>query len=175
MAKKKKFQIDSEIDDVSSLPKSRSQKKRDSLALKDLGAELTKLSAGQLKHIPLNEDLQEAFKLMAKITDHEGRRRHLQYIGKLMRECDPLPIQEALAKLQAGHTVDNALLHHAERLRTALLTADSKEVATILAPWPEAAEELHTLILTAKAEQNPESQGAKRAIFRKLRELLSEK
>ncbi len=171
MAKKKKFQLDFDAEGVAEEPKSRSQKKRDSLALQDIGDALIKLAPGQLAKLPLNEDLREALKLMGRITDNEGRRRQRQYIGKLMRECDPAPIQEALQVLQQGHNADSAILHHAERLREALLEADTAEQDRILAPWPQAKTDVLKLIVQAKAESSPK---AKRELFRKLRALLEQ-
>ncbi len=171
MAKKNTYQLDMDGPEFEEAPKSRSQKKRDSHALKDIGVELAKLTSGQLKKLPLNEDLQEALKVMAKITDKEGRRRQQQYIGKLMRECDPAPIQEALVKLKQGHNDDTALLHHAERLREALLSANDAEVQDLLKKWPDAAPELQNLISRAKSEISPE---AKRTLFKKLKALLAE-
>ncbi len=172
MKKKKKFQLDMDAPESTEIAKSRSQKKRDSSALKDMGAELIKLSAGQRKNLPLNDDLKEALKIMDKITDHEGRRRQKQYIGKLMRECDVQPIQEALERMQQGHSTDNALLQHAERLRETLLSEDTAEAERILTQWPEAEAELRAIVAKAKGPLNPETQGAKRTLFRKLRELL---
>ncbi len=169
MARKNRYQLDMDGPEFEEAPKSRSQKKRDSHALKDIGVELAQLTAGQLKKLPLNEDLQEALKVMAKITDKEGRRRQQQYIGKLMRECDPSPIMDALTKLKQGHSDDTAVLHHAERLREALLNASEAEVHDIVKKWPEAEEELRTLVHRAKTELSPE---AKRVLFRKLKTLL---
>ncbi len=169
MAKKKKFQLDFDVEQGDDAPKSRSQKKRDSLALQDIGDALIALAPAQVRKMPLNEDLQEALKLMSRINDNEGRRRQRQYIGKLMRQCDPAPIQEALQALLQGHSTDTAILHHAERLREALLTADAQEQERILHPWPEAKAQVQQLIVQAKTESSPR---AKRELFRKLRDLL---
>ncbi len=171
MARKNRYQLDIDGPEFEEAPKSRSQKKRDSHALKDIGAELAQLTPGQLKKLPLGEDLQEALRVMAKITDKEGRRRQGQYIGKLMRECDPAPIQEALVKLKQGHNEDTALLRHAERLREALLVATEAEAKEITHAWPEAQQELLKLVERAKSELSPE---AKRTLFRKLKTLLAE-
>ncbi len=171
MARHKRYQLDMDGPEFEEAPKSRSQKKRDSHALKDIGAELAKLTPGQIKKLPLNEDLLEALKVMAKITDKEGRRRQGQYIGKLMRECDPAPILDALEKLKQGHNEDTALLHHAERLREALLTAPEAQVKEIISAWPEAQQELLKLVDRAKSELSPE---VKRTLFKKLKSLLAQ-
>ncbi len=171
MARKKRYQLDIDGPEFEEAPKSRSQKKRDSHALKDIGAELAKLTPGQLKKLPLNEDLQAALKEMARITDKEGRRRQGQYIGKLMRECDPSPILEALNKLQQGHSEDTALLHHAERLREVLLTAPEAHIKELTSKWPDDQVELLKLVERSKSELSPE---AKRSLFKKLKSLLAE-
>src|SRR5258705_5958150 len=62
---------------------SKSQRKRDMAALQDLGAELVTLNADQLAQIELPERLYEAIVAAQRIRDFEGRRRQLQFIGKL--------------------------------------------------------------------------------------------
>ena len=169
MARKKRYQWDVEAEEGVGEAPSRSQKKRDSTALQALGEELAALPVARLGKLPLTPDLDEALRLMARLTDREGKRRQLQYIGRLMRECDAEPLRAALEQLHKGHTEDTAAFHHAERVREALLSADKAEQDRLLAPWPEAAEELRALIARAKTENAPH---AKRALFRKLRELV---
>ena len=59
-----------------------------------------------------------------RITAHEGRRRQMQYIGKLMRRTDPEPLREAVAAMQLGHAKDALALHDAERWRAELIASD---------------------------------------------------
>ncbi len=165
MARKKIYQWDTDTQDTDAIKPSRSQKKRDSTALQELGDMLIDLPLARAVTMPITPDLEEALRLMARITNKEGRRRQRQYIGKLMRECDAEPIREALAYIHQGHSVDTARFHHVERLRTALLTADATEEAHLLQSWPHATEELHALLVQARQEENPH---AKRALFRKL-------
>jgi ribosome-associated protein len=70
------------------IPKSKSQRKREMIALQKLGEDLTGLTLHQLNKIPLDDELREAILLAKSITSHEGHRRQLQYIGKLMRKRD---------------------------------------------------------------------------------------
>lgn len=170
MARKKRYQWDTEAGDALEATPSRSQKKRDSTALQALGEELAKLSLPRLEKLPLTPDLDEALRLLARIKGHEGRRRQMQYVGRLMRECDADAIREALDQLNQGQVQDNAAFHHAERLREALLQASAAELDTLLAPWPEQVEELRELIRAAKHESGPPH--GKRALFRRLRELI---
>ena len=168
MAKKNKYQWDVGNEDGDDARPSRSQKKRDSTALQALGQELVKLPLSRLASLPLTADLDEGLRLMARLTDKEGRRRQMQYIGRLMRECDADPIREALERLQQGHSADTAQFHHVERLREALLAADAKEEQRLLSAWPHMADELHALVLKARREGTPH---ARRELFRKLKSL----
>ena len=52
---------------------------------------------------------------------HEGRRRQMQYIGKLMRQADVEPMREAVAAMQLGRAQGPLALHQAERWRAELL------------------------------------------------------
>lgn len=66
---------------------SRSQKKRDSSQLQKIGEELADLAPAKLAKLPLTQDLENAFAEYRKISNKEAKRRHLQYIGRLMREA----------------------------------------------------------------------------------------
>ncbi len=92
MPRKKSYQY-KENDQSEEMIISRSQKKRDSTALQELGEELAKLPATKLAKLPLTEDLEIAFSDYRRSTNREAKRRLLQYIGRLMREAQ----EEALA------------------------------------------------------------------------------
>jgi ribosome-associated protein len=83
---------------------SKSQRKREALALQDLGETLVDLKPAQLEKIPLPEKLREAVLAARQMTQRGARKRQLQYIGRLMREIDPEPIRTALglAKPERG-------------------------------------------------------------------------
>jgi ribosome-associated protein len=152
-------------------PISRSQRKRDSSALQKLAEVLTRLAPGQWQKLPLTPDLLEALHLWRRISDHEGRRRQLQYLGRLMREADAAAIEAALSVLRDGNTKENILLRHTERLREALIQAKQSERKKLLAQWPEAEEELRRLLDAIRLDSGPARRGAYRALFRRLREL----
>ncbi len=85
MPRKKSYQYQ-ENDLTEDFVISRSQKKRDSTALQDIGTELTKLPNSKLAKLPLGEDLKTAIADYQKNKNREAKRRLLQYIGRLMRE-----------------------------------------------------------------------------------------
>lgn len=146
MPRKKQYQwkISDEAEGVDSLPPSRSEKKRQSLALQNMGEELTRLGPQEVKNLDLPADLREALQLYARIGDHEGRRRQMQFIGRVMREIDPAPIRTMLDARREVSAAATAALHKAEQWRDRLLTADEAELAelvdTLLAARPKAAQ-----------------------------------
>ncbi|MFG6413747.1 ribosome biogenesis factor YjgA [Roseateles sp. DC23W] len=103
---------------------SKSQLKRDSTALQKLGDDLLALPESRWEPLSLPEILYDALKAAKKITNFEGKRRQMQYIGKLMRRVDPEPIREAVAAFKLGHAQDSLKLHQSERWRERLLASD---------------------------------------------------
>ena len=150
---------------------SRSQRKRDSRALQELAEKITRLAPGQWHNLPLTPELLEALHMWRRIGDREGRRRQLQYLGRLMREADATAIASSLAILRDGKTQETHLLQHTERLREALIRADRSEREKQLAQWAEAREELNSLLDAIRLDNGPPARRAYRDLFRRLREL----
>ncbi len=85
---------DSDEQDLPERP-SKSQKKRDAHALQALGKELVALSAEQLKRIDMPDNLRIAIAEAQRTRSHEGLRRQMQYVGKVMRGVDTGPDSRA--------------------------------------------------------------------------------
>jgi ribosome-associated protein len=68
---------------------SRSAKKRHSLALQEAGEKLTRLAQAEIRRLGLPPELEEALIQYAGIRGREAKRRHIQFIGRLMRELTP--------------------------------------------------------------------------------------
>ncbi len=116
--------------------------------------------------------LREAVLEAQRIRSREGRRRQLQYIGRLMREVDTEAIAARLAYLKGESDAARAEFHALERWRTRLL-ADEAALADWLAAYPASdVQRLRQLIRNARREA---AQGraphASRALFRLLREI----
>ena len=133
MPRKNQYQWKSDDGDgFDGLPPSRSEKKRQSIAPQNMGEELTRLGPQEVKNLDLPADLKEALQLYARIGDHEGRRRQMQFIGRVMREIDPAPIRAMLDARREVSAAATATLHQAEQWRDRLLTADQKELASLV-------------------------------------------
>jgi ribosome-associated protein len=156
---------------------SKSQLKRDSLALQKLGEELIAEPRDRVKRVPMPEDVRDAILECQLIKDHEGRRRQLQYVGKKMRtlNADELAvIQRTIDSWKGASKADTAAMHALERRRDKLLTDDAA-LTDLLMQHPELeAQHLRTLIRNARKEQaEHKPPKAYREIFQILKQLQS--
>lgn len=104
---------------------SKTRRKAQMHALQDLGEALVALDPGKLATLGLPERLVDAIAEARRTRSHEGRRRQLQYVGKLMRDIDPAPIRDALDRFAAGQPSDRAEFAAAERWRDELMADDA--------------------------------------------------
>lgn len=104
---------------------SKTRRKHAMHALQDLGEQLVTLDTKQIAEFDLPEILVDAILEAKRITKHGARRRQLQYIGKLMREIDTVPIQEKINAWQSSSIHHTAWLHLLERWRERLLTDET--------------------------------------------------
>lgn len=119
---------------------SKTRRKKEMTALQALGAQLVALKPDQLARIELPEALREAIEFAHRITSHEARRRHMQYIGKLMRGVDADAIRTALDDATGESAAAVALMHRCERWRDRLL-ADDAALAELVDALPPAHED----------------------------------
>jgi len=106
---------------------SRTDLKRESAELQKLGEELLGLRAGLFDALPLGEKLVDAVAEAKRITNFEGKRRQMQFIGKLMRTLEPAVLEAvrvALVEQNSVPAAETAALHEAERWRDRLIADD---------------------------------------------------
>ncbi|EON12291.1 ribosome biogenesis factor YjgA [Pandoraea sp. SD6-2] len=155
---------------------SKSQRKRESHALQDLGEELVNLGKDALARVPMPDNLERAVRDCRKITAHEGRRRQMQYVGKQMRTLDESEVEairRALDVINGVSKAETAKLHALERWRERLLAKD-EALTELLAQHPGAdAQQLRTLVRNARREQAAQKPPkAFRELFQALKDLL---
>lgn len=157
--------------DIDTRP-SKSQKKRESHALQDLGGQLVGLSAAQLARIEMSDSLRSAIREAQRITSNGAKRRQMQYIGRLMRDADVEPIQAALDAIRGVSAQAKAREHRLERLRARMLEHE-QGIDDIARAYPAAdLQQLRQLRRNALKEQElGKPPRAFREIFRVLREL----
>ena len=156
------------------LKPSKTRRKSDAHEAQSLGQALLEFPDQRLAAIGLDDALVEAIREHARIKSHEGKRRHLQLIGKLMRSADLDVVRSAVAEMQIGHAHDSLALHRAE-YRRAELIADDAAATRFAAAHPDAdVQRLRALVRNARKDQSaaPEQRSGRayRELFRFIRE-----
>jgi ribosome-associated protein len=76
---------------------SRSARKRAAESLQALGVRLIHIRDAELDALQLPEELRDAIRTAKRMGNTPAQARQRQYIGRLMRQLDPAPIEQALA------------------------------------------------------------------------------
>jgi ribosome-associated protein len=161
---------------------SRTDLKRESTELQKLGEELLTLRADLMTKLALPDKLAEGVAEAKRITNFEGKRRQMQFIGKQMRLLTPdthAAIRTALAEQHAPSAQATLTLHQAEMWRDRLI-ADDDAVGQWMNLSPSTdSQQLRALIRQARKDTKPEKPGAAvrhgrayRDIFQLVRETL---
>ncbi len=158
-----------EIDDDE--PLSKTQLKALADAQQALGVRLFALNQDKLLKLKLPEALIEAVMDAKKITANGAIKRHKQFIGKLMREVDPAPIEAQLAIWDGKNNVQNARFHGMERWRDRLLSNDDQALSEFLTQYPSAdRQQMRTLVRNARKEaENNKPPKSSRELFKLIR------
>ena len=134
---------------------SRTDLKRESDELQDLGKELLSLRADLFARIGLPDKLVEALAEARRITNFEGKRRQMQYVGKLMRKLDDdtvAAVRTALQEQRSGSAADKLALHLAEQWRDRLIAEDSAQAEWIAHHPGTDIQQLRALIRQARKD-----------------------
>lgn len=156
--------------------KTRSQIKQEIEELQKIGEQLVKLRPEQIAQIDMPEALREAVLFAQTITAREALRRQLQYIGRLMREIDPAPIQQALKHKDQFHVIGMQTFHQLEQWRDELINGNESLIQELCQRFPAAnAQRLRQFVRNARKEQAQNKPvKSSRVLFRYLRELSGE-
>jgi len=142
---------------------SKTDAKRESEELQELGEQLLTLRGDLFKPLPLPDKLAEALTDAKRITNFEGKRRQMQFIGKLMRQLDEETLQavrHALDLQRLGHSYDTEQLHQAEQWRDRLIASD-EAVQQWIAQYPGTdTQQLRALVRQARKDAVPTDKAA---------------
>ncbi len=166
-------------DDEQDYGASRSEQRREALAVLDLAMKLVGESDARLQQIPMDEDLRTLVITSKKVTAQIARKRQIHYLAKIMRRQD----DEALQLIRAALDHDKAegrreaqALHEVEYWRDKLVDGGDDALSEFLADHPQA-DRQHLRQLARNAHQEKlknKPPHAYRELFRELRELLSD-
>jgi ribosome-associated protein len=169
--KQQQYDDSDEID----LPPSKTKVKKQMHDLQNLGEELTELSKEHLAELDIPENLRDAVREVKKMKSFGAIKRQMQYIGKLMRDIDPAPIQAKLSEWNGTSRQHIAWLHQVERWRDRLIEQPDT-LTELLAAHPGAdVQQLRTLIRNAIKEKELNKPPKNfREIFQVLRDIIPE-
>ena len=138
---------------------SRTDKKRESDELQKLGVELLTLRHDLSERLHaqghLNDLLRDALAEARRITNFEGKRRQMQYVGKLMRKLDEdavTAMRDTLSEQRMGSTRDTLALHQAEQWRDRLIANDEAVSEWMLAFPTTDSQQLRALVRQARKD-----------------------
>lgn len=161
-------------------PPSKTQLKAEADEKQALGEALLTLRADLMARLDLPEKLLDAIAQAKKITNFEGKRRQMQFIGKLMRPLDTEPIRAAIDEQKNGSAQLTLALHLAEQWRDKLIASDDA-LGDWLAEHPDTdSQQLRALVRQARKDAKPEKPGeaprhgkSYREIFQLVRQTLA--
>ncbi len=153
---------------------SKSQLKRDMIALQKIGQQLVEAPVERVKRIDLPENLKIAIDECRKIKSREGKRRQLQFIGKIMRNLDQDDldtINKAIESWQGQSKAEIATMHAIEKQRNKLIENDSA-LTEFLENHPQVdAQHLRNLIRNARKEH---AEGKPPKAYREIFQIIKE-
>ena len=179
-------EVDAELADVplskrqaaiDGIAPSRNELKKQMQDLQELGEAVAALPTDRLDKLKIDERLRDAIDELRRTRSFEGKRRQLQYIGKLMKHEDPAPLREAVASYRVGSASDTLALHQAEYWRDQLLAGDDA-LANWVKEYPATdIQQMRSLVRSARKEklEPGERHGrAYRDLFRMIKEQMQD-
>lgn len=165
----------SDIEKDESEQLTKSQIKKAMHEIQKIGETLITLSESQLSKIPLPDNVRDAILQAHTLKkNNEAMRRHLQYIGKIMRQIELGPILAALHKIQVHHNQRNKMFHAIEQWRDQLIAQGDEGIQKFLELYPQTdRQQLRQLVRNAKHDREQEKKtGGELSLFRYLKSII---
>ena len=152
---------------------SKTELKRQMIALQELGLRLTKLNKDQLEKMKLDDRLHGAIEEFHRIKSNGAQKRHLQYLGKIIRTEEREKIEHDLGLYEAGQQAHTQTFHKLENWRDRLINEGNSALQAYVAEHPNAdVQHLRQLVRNAQKELKLEKPPASaRKLFKYLREI----
>ncbi len=137
---------------------SRTDRKRESTELQKLGEDLLTLRIDLMERLALPDKLIDAIDEARRISNFEGKRRQMQFIGKLMRQLEPPmldTVRTVLSEQHRGSASDALALHQVEQWRDRLV-ADDTALSDWVQQYPQSdSQQVRALIRQARRDAKP--------------------
>jgi ribosome-associated protein len=166
----------SELDEQEYGP-SRTQQRREALAVLALASQLVELPASRLARLELPDDVRREIETTRRITAHGARKRQMAFLAKVMRrfgEEDFAAVRAELGENREKQRQDTAAMHRLEAIRDRLVDGDDAALAEVIAEHPQVdRQHLRSLVRQARLERETPNKPPRafREIFQLLKEL----
>ncbi|GAB3783155.1 ribosome biogenesis factor YjgA [Dyella agri] len=153
----------------------RTQQRRDALAVLELATQLVELPPTRLAKLELPDDVRDEIAHVRRISSHIARKRQLAFLAKLMRRHDSEAfdaVRAALGENRDRQRQETAAMHRLEALRERLLGDDGDSVATELIEQHSGIDRQHLRALIRQARVEQATPNKPPRAFRELFQLL---
>lgn len=156
----------------------RTQQRRDALAVLALAIQLVELPQSKLARLELPEDVEREIANTRRITAHIARKRQLQFLAKVMRRHDTSVfdgVRAALGENRDRQRQETAAMHRLEATRDRLLVDPDNAMSDLIAKYPNVdRQHLRSLVRQAKIEKDGNKPPrAYREIYQLLKDLAA--
>ena len=151
---------------------SKTQLKKIAKDIEDFGYKLTLLTDEQIQGLSLTDNIKEAIYEYKKIRSNSAKKRHRQYLGKILRDIDLSLVNEDYQRIQNHSLIAKQAFHAIENWRDQLLQDESK-LKDFIDIYPKTdIQKCRTLLKNAiKEAQQGQAKKAQRLFFKYLREV----
>ncbi|MEO7050057.1 MAG: ribosome biogenesis factor YjgA [Rhodanobacter sp.] len=156
---------------------SRTQQRREALAVLTLASQLIELQPSRLAKLDLPEDVRREVDITRRMTAHGAKKRQLAFLAKVMRryeDADFASVRAELGENREKQRQETAAMHRLESMRDRLIAEDETALPELIAEHPQVdRQHLRSLIRQARVEKDVPNKPPKayREIFQLLKEL----
>jgi ribosome-associated protein len=165
-----------ELDEADYGP-SRTQQRRDALAVLVLAQQLVDLQPSRLAKIPLPDDVRHEIDVTRRTPSHGAKKRQLAFLAKVMRrygEEDFAAVRAELGENREKQRQETAAMHRLESMRDRLIAEDENALSELITEHPQVdRQHLRSLVRQARVEKDTPNKPPKayREIFQLLKDL----
>jgi ribosome-associated protein len=168
-----------ELDDEDYGP-SRTQQRRDALAVLVLAQQLVDLQPSRLAKLALPDDVRHEIDVTRRMTAHGAKKRQLAFLAKVMRrydEADFASVRAELGENREKQRQETAAMHRLEAMRDRLIAEDEAALPELINEHPQVdRQHLRSLVRQARIEKDTPNKPPKayREIFQLLKDLKAD-
>ena len=160
---------------------SRTQQRREALAVLALASQLVAMQPSRLAKLELPDDVRDEITRTRNITAHIAHKRQLAFLAKVMRRYEDevfASVRAELGENREKQRQENAAMHRLEAMRDRLMNEDEAALSELINEHPQVdRQHLRSLVRKARLEKETPNKPprAYREIFQLLKDLAGTK